>query len=169
VTVPRRRGRAAAALAALAVAAVALPLTARAAAAQRLAPRPELRVDGAVGPHGAVLAGAGLAVDAGRAARIALLAGGGAGRVRGRWEPAGEAQLVGRFLLDPFRQAPRGVYVGAGVGARVVRRDAPRWLLLGVVGLEPPARGPLVPAVELGLGGGVRAALVLRRLRRDAR
>jgi hypothetical protein len=61
------------------------------------------------------------------------------------------------------------VYLGAGVAARVARRDAPRWLLVGVVGVEPPARGPLVPAVEVGLGGGVRAAVVLRRLRRDAR
>jgi hypothetical protein len=73
------------------------------------------------------------------------------------------------LLLDPFRQARRGIYVGGGVGARVARQDAPRWLLLGVVGLEPPARGRVVPAVELGLGGGVRAAVVLRRLPRDRR
>jgi hypothetical protein len=167
VSVPRRRGRPTVVLAALVAAVPSLAV--RGAAAQRLAPRPELRVDGTFGRQAAVLAGAGLAVDAGRAARVALLGSGGAGRVGGRWQPAAEAQLVGRFLLDPFRQAPRGVYLGAGVAARVARRDAPRWLLVGVVGVEPPARGPLVPAVEVGLGGGVRAAVVLRRLRRDAR
>ncbi|HZF67516.1 MAG TPA: hypothetical protein VEZ47_05735 [Gemmatirosa sp.] len=155
---------------------VVLLLAARAAAAEAQLPaarapalRPELRLDGTFGAQGSALAGLGLATDAGRAVRLALTVGGGAARLGGGWQPAGGATLVGRFLLDPFRQARRGLYVGGGVGARVARRDAPRWLLLGVVGLEPPAGGRIVPAVELGLGGGVRAAVVLRRLPKDRR
>ena len=128
----------------------------------RRAVMPELRGEW-VGSSPLLLAGAGLFTDAGLYGRVGATIG--AGTYGSGPHPfVGEAALVGRFLLDPLRQAPRGVYVGAGVGVRG-RRGASEQFLVAVAGLEGRGRGPAVPAVEVGVGGGVRVALVLRRAR----
>ena len=137
--------------------------------AQGFALRPELRADAVLGDRPIALGGIGLAQDAGAYARGALLVSGGMARSAGVWRPAGEVALVGRFLLDPLRQARTGVYVGGGVAARLVRDAAPAWLLVATAGVEGRPRRGWAPALEAGVGGGVRLALVLRRSRADRR
>ena len=92
-------------------------------------------------------------------------------------EPSARADLVGRFLLDPFRERRWGAYAGAGLSTRVehVRRDADsgagsefpvRGYLLLAFGVEGPEFGNrLLPALEVGFGGGTRVGVVLRRAR----
>jgi hypothetical protein len=165
---------------ALVMPALAPPVAAQQRATSRIAqagPVPELRAEAAFGRDAGTVAGAGLFADAGLYARVGVTAAGGvvwadtpAGR---RARGVGEVALVGRFLLDPLRAASRGVYAGGGLGVRVAdgasrtsARSSARPFLLGVVGVEG-RRGPagLAPAVELGVGGGARVAVVLRRAR----
>jgi hypothetical protein len=157
--------------AALALAALAgLAPAARAQRPWALRPTPEARVDVVAGRDPGGLAGAGLFVDAGDYARVGVTAAGGvlwAGGAGGRRAGgAGEAALVGRFLLDPRRQAARGVYAAGGVGVRAARGTAARPFLLAAVGVEGArTRAGVAPALELGVGGGARLTVVVRRAR----
>lgn len=125
----------------------------------------EARVDGIFARTSAVEAGYGVSIPAGIYVRAGLNAGVGAGQhgVESR------ADLVSRFSLDPFRQSRWSPYGGAGLSGRfrpLADGGAKAYLLI-FVGVE----GPLpegkttgwVPAVEVGLGGGARVAIVLRR------
>ena len=78
--------------------------------------------------------------------------------------------LLVRFLLDPFRQSAYGLSVGGGLSARAEPGDHVRPRLLVAADLEGrrSAHG-LVPALQMGLGGGVRVGVVLRRGDRLAR
>ncbi len=125
----------------------------------------EVRVDGIFARTGAVEAGYGLSIPAGIYMRTGLVAGVGAGRngVESR------ADLISRFSMDPFRQSRWAPYGGAGLSGRF-RSSADggsrAYLLifLGVEGPLPDGRASgWVPAVEVGLGGGARVALILRR------
>ncbi|HEV7594252.1 MAG TPA: hypothetical protein VGO33_04580 [Gemmatimonadaceae bacterium] len=125
----------------------------------------EVRVDGIFARSTGVEAGFGVSVPSGIYVRTGLVGGVGAGRhgVESR------ADFITRFSLDPFRQSRWAPYAGAGVSGRF-RASADggaRAYLLVFLGIE----GPLperqlagwVPAVELGLGGGARVGLILRR------
>lgn len=161
-----RARRAAASLGALVLGAVVLTGgVARAGGAQQL----EARADAALGRTSAALVGAGVLTDAGAYVRVGLLAGAGVayGRQDGgprRAAAAGEVAAVARFVLDPFRQSAHGVYAGGGVGVRAAD-GAGEPFVLAVVGVEGRRRGGLAPAVEVGVGGGVRVAVALRRAR----
>lgn len=125
----------------------------------------EGRVDAIVARTTGVEAGLGLSVPSGIYMRTGLVAGIGAGRhgVEGRTD------LISRFSLDPFRQSQWAPYGGAGVSGRYRSKldggsHAYLMIYLGVEG--PLARGAtsgIVPAFELGLGGGARFAVILRR------
>jgi hypothetical protein len=125
----------------------------------------EGRVDAIVARTTGVEAGLGLSVPSGIYMRTGLVAGIGAGRhgVEGRTD------LISRFSLDPFRQSRWSPYGGAGVSGRY--RDkldggshAYLMIFLGVEGpLALGATSGIVPAFELGLGGGARFAVILRR------
>jgi hypothetical protein len=133
----------------------------------------ELRAEAAVGRHPAALVGAGATADAGLYVRLGVLAGVGVADRRGPGRrggagPAAEVAAVARFLLDPLRQAARGVYAGGGVGFRAADGEGTPFLV-AVAGVEGRRRRGLAPAVELGVGGGVRVTAVLRRARRDRR
>lgn len=125
----------------------------------------EVRLDGIVARTSAVDAGFGLSVPAGIYVRTGMVAGLGVGRhgVDARTD------LIARFSLDPFRQSRWAPYGGAGLTGRY-RPEADggsRGYLLVFMGIE----GPLpdgktegwVPALEVGLGGGARFGLVMRR------
>ena len=125
----------------------------------------EVRVDGIFARSSGVEAGYGVSIPAGIYVRTGLVGGVGAGRhgVESR------ADFVSRFSLDPFRQSRWAPYAGAGLSGRfrsTADGGAKAYLLI-FLGLE----GPLpdgqvsgwVPAVELGLGGGTRVGLILRR------
>jgi hypothetical protein len=107
----------------------------------------------------------GVSIPAGIYLRSGLVGGVGAGRhgVESR------ADFISRFSLDPFRQSRWAPYGGAGLSGRFrsTADGGSKAYLLVFLGLE----GPLpygqvsgwVPAVELGLGGGARIGLILRR------
>jgi hypothetical protein len=82
---------------------------------------------------------------------------------------SGRAEVVGRFLLDPFRQSRWGFYGGGGLIARLDEGDDVRGYVTLLLGVEPPGNGQWLPALELGIGGGTRVALVVRRGRAERR
>ena len=70
---------------------------------------------------------------------------------------------IGRFLLDPYREMPLGLSLGGGISVPVVRGDSQvRPYLTAVVDVEGRTRGPVTPAVQVGLGGGARVGVVMR-------
>ncbi|MHB1298284.1 MAG: hypothetical protein ACYC0B_07135 [Gemmatimonadaceae bacterium] len=131
----------------------------------------EARADMSFTPALAAHVGAGLNVRAGHYARLGVsyLAGtaqGPAGDRDARFSQRAEA--TARFLLDPFAERAHGLYGGAGFTARRDGGEAWKAGLMLVVGLEGFPRGSMIPAVEVALGGGVRAGVVLRARRRGA-
>ena len=123
----------------------------------------EIRVDGIFARTSGVEAGYGVSIPAGIYVRTGLVGGAGAGRhgVESR------ADFIARFSLDPFRQSRWAPYAGAGLSGRFRARadGGAKAYLLVFLGLEGPLPGGpgWVPAVELGLGGGARVGLILRR------
>lgn len=125
----------------------------------------EVRLDAFFARSGAVEAGYGFTVPVGLYLRSGLVAGIGAGRhgVEGRTD------LIARFSFDPFRQSRWAPYAGGGLSGRYRSEldGGSRAYLLLFLGLEGPL--PLgetsgwVPAVEVGLGGGGRVGVILRR------
>lgn len=134
--------------------------------AQRAAgPRPELRLEAIVSRHTSVQAGVGVNAAAGTYLRWGLVAAAGATQRDGRTVATWRADVVVRFLLDPFRESPRGVYGLSGIstvddGSRHVKPA----VFVGA-GIEGRPHGAVIPAVELALGGGARVAFVVRRTR----
>ena len=134
---------------------------------------PELRLDGTVGRGGGALASVGAFADAGLYVRLGLVAGVGmtrgpaadrAGTATG-FAPAARIEALARFHVDPQRLSRRGLYAGGGVAVALREALAPRYELVALLGLEGAPRGAVAPAVEVGLGGGVRVAVALRRAR----
>jgi hypothetical protein len=157
---------------------VALALAAGAStdAAAQAAPAamPELRADLIVGHAPAIQLGAGVQLAMGTYVRIGL--DGAAGVATGaRTADAssradGRVDLLARFLLDPFRQRAYGLSVGGGLSLRAEPGDRVRPLLLVALDVEGrrSARG-VVPALQVGVGGGLRLGIVLRRAARLTR
>ena len=136
--------------------ALALVVMVRAAPAQEGArPRPRLvvRADGIVARASAVHAALGVSVPFGNYLRVDAVAGGGTEWSGGARRGSARGDLVARFVLDPFRQSRWASYGGAGLSAL---RTEGRWggYVLAVAGLEGPAAGAFLPALELGLGRG---------------
>jgi hypothetical protein len=158
------RARAAAIAAALACACVLA--AARPAAAQRPAAPPrraELRVDAVTDARvDAVQALAGVAIPIGTYTRLGLLAGGGAAHLSGATVGSVRADAIARFALDPYRQSRWGVSAGGGISVRHEPALGTRGYLALVLDAEGPARGGVAPAIQLGLGGGVRLGVALR-------
>jgi hypothetical protein len=125
----------------------------------------EGRIDAIVARTTGVEAGLGLSVPSGIYMRTGLVAGIGAGRhgVEGRTD------LISRFSLDPFRQSRWAPYAGAGVSGRYRTKldGGSHAYLMIFLGAEGPlalgATSGIVPAFEVGLGGGARFAVILRR------
>jgi len=125
----------------------------------------EARLDAIIAHTAGVEAGLGLTIPAGIYVRSGLVTGLGAGRhgVEGRTD------LISRFSLDPFRQSRWAPYGGGGISGRYrSKRDgSSRAYLLIFLGVEGPLSlgrtSGIVPAFELGLGGGARVGVVLRR------
>jgi len=142
-------------------------LTPFAAPAQVLtqASQSEARVDAIFARTSAVEVGYGVSIPAGIYVRAGLNAGVGAGRhgIESR------ADFISRFSLDPFRQSRWSPYGGAGLSGRfrsLADGGAKAYLLvfLGVEGPLPDGKmSGWVPAVEVGLGGGARVGLIVRR------
>jgi hypothetical protein len=127
--------------------------------------RAEVRVD-YLGPNpDAVHAGVGLNVPAGTYLRVSLVGAGGASWQEGRTGGSARAEVVGRFTFDPFRERRWGLSAGGGLSLRYDEsRSTRRWrpLLALVMDFEGPRKGSIVPALQVGLGGGARVGLIIR-------
>jgi hypothetical protein len=110
----------------------------------------------------------GLALPLGNYVRVDGVIGAGVERSDGASRTSARGDLVGRFLLDPFRQSRWSGYAGAGLTALRSEGDW-RGYLLAVAGVEGPGARGLLPALELGLGGGARVGIVLRSAAPDRR
>jgi len=151
------------------VAALALALlSAREAVAQRAGPRPLVRADVVLARASALQGALGLTLPLGNYVRLDAVAGAGVERSGGATHGSARGDLVGRFLLDPFRQSRWSGYAGGGLSALRTEDDW-RGYLLAVVGVEGPGARGLLPALELGLGGGARVGVVLRSAAPDRR
>ncbi len=148
--------------------AVLLALAPAIAGAQALGahPQPELRADLIAGAVSAAQAGVAVNIPAGYYARVGVVAAAGA-RLSGDAGGSARVDAIARFLFDPFFEKRWGLSAGGGVSVRYDEGAGWRPFLAVVVDLEAPARGPLIPAVQLGVGGGVRVGVALRK--RDGR
>jgi len=156
----------------IAVAAIAALLTAPAAAiAQDDGPsvRTEWRADLFLARVDAAHAGVGSSADLGAYARLDAALGVGAAWIGSEAVASGRADLGVRFLLDPYRQERWGVYGGAGVSTRYEDGPGVRVHLTLYAGAELPGDRPWLPAIEAGIGGGVRVGLVMRPRRQSRR
>jgi hypothetical protein len=130
-------------------------------------PLPQIRADLIAGARPAVQVGAGLQVPLGVYVRagIDVAVGSRIGQVSTSSRLDGRVDLLARFLLDPLRQSRWGFSAGGGVSMRAEPGERVRPLLLVAVDLEGrrSLRG-VAPAVQVGLGGGVRIGAVLRRV-----
>jgi hypothetical protein len=144
--------------------AVAAPGVLSAQAAPQIKVQPEVRLDAIVSDRRSSLqAGAGAEIPVGYYARIGVIGGMGAqtgGDARGAF---GRVDVLGRFLFDPFRQSAVGLSAGGGVSLRAERGEPVRPFLVAAVDIEGRrSSGGISPALQLGLGGGVRIGAVLR-------
>jgi hypothetical protein len=129
----------------------------------------EARLDALGGPPAGAQVGVGLNVAAGYYLRIGADAAAGASSRDGAAVASGRVDVVTRYLLDPFHEFRWGPYAGGGFTAQWDRRANWRGNLLLLVGVEGPARAGWRTSVELGLGGGARLGVVLRRARSNGR
>jgi hypothetical protein len=125
--------------------------------------RTEARTDAFIARIDALHAGVGLATDLGTYFRLASIIGIGAADVDGETVTSGRAEILGRFVLDPFREARWGVYGATGILARYEDGPGTRGYLTLLLGVELPSERPTVTAVELGMGGGVRLGVAIRQ------
>ena len=136
-------------------------LAAREAAAQRAGPHPLVRADVVLARATALHGALGITLPLGNYVRLDGVAGAGVERTDGASRASARGDIVGRFLLDPFRQSRWSGYAGGGLSALRSGGDW-RGYLLAVIGVEGPGAHNMLPALELGLGGGARVGLVLR-------
>ena len=138
-----------------------------AARAQELASPPsymEYRADAIVTRGLAVEGGAGVVLPLDTYVRLGIDGAVGPTWRDGSAHAGGRVDMIGRFLLDPFREVPFGVSLGGGVSVPYVSGDAHvRPYATVVVDIEGRRRGGWTPALQVGLGGGARVGLVLRR------
>ena len=125
--------------------------------------RLEGRADAFLGRVDALHGGIGVATDLGTYFRLAGIVAGGAARGGSDTRASGRAEVIGRFLLDPYRQTRLGLYGGAGVLARYDDGAGTRGYLTLMVGAELPTTARRITAVELGLGSGVRLGIAIRQ------
>jgi hypothetical protein len=162
-----------AALLAVVLVATVQPLAAQQAAPPRARPRAEARVD-YLGPKPhAVQAGLGVNVPVGTYLRIAVIGGAGTSWSEGRTAGSLRGDVIGRFSFDPFRERRWGLSAGGGLSLRrdqlELQRTHWRPLLALVVDLEGPRLGSVAPALQLGLGGGLRVGAIIRGAAPDRR
>jgi hypothetical protein len=150
------------------------PTSMRAQQAPSPAVMPELRADVLFGHQPAVQLGGGVQIPLSYYVRLGLDGAVGV-RLRDDYLPSGSRidariDLVTRFLLDPFRQSRYGLSVGGGIGLRAEPGDHVRPVLLAAIEVEGQ-RWPSgwVPALQVGLGGGARVGIVLRKGQARAR
>jgi hypothetical protein len=131
--------------------------------AQEIPREPEIRAD-VLGPSPyTVQLGAGVNVGAGYYERVELDGAFGARRRGSALVGSARADALLRLLLDPFGQERWGLSLAGGVSLRAEAGDKLRPYLAGAAELEGPITHGIRMAYQLGLGGGVRVGIVIRR------
>ena len=132
----------------------------------------EIRVDGIdvrSSRSGTLQAGVGANLPFGYYVRLEIVGAAGVTRRDTVDRNSGRADVLARFLLDPFAEAPWGLSIGGGMSAFFEDGVRPREYLVIVTDIEAPRIAGVTPALQLGLGGGVRVGVVLRRYRAGRR
>lgn len=134
----------------------------------------EARIDGRWSRYNSVEAGWSLIIPAGVYLRTALTAAGGYVWREERWMRESRYEATGRFLLDPFRQSHYGLSFGGGLGmtnseglfsepnSMGVRKQRWRPYMAAFADLELRQSAGLTPALQIGVGSGFRAGIVIR-------
>ena len=136
--------------------------------ARSVFPPHELRAD-VIDPrstdNGTLQAGVGVNIPLGSYARLELDGAGGVTRRADVDHQSGRGDAIVRFLLDPFAESAWGLSIGGGMSALFAHGARTRGYLVVVADVEAPRVGAIVPAVQVGLGGGLRVGLVARAYR----
>jgi hypothetical protein len=129
------------------------------------APRvqPEVRADFVDARAPAAHIGLGLSVPASTYVRLGVVAAAGQAWSDGAGVFAGRVDALARFVVDPLREFRWAPYATGGVGAIYDEDQRWRGVLIGALGIEGPATGRVVPALEVGFGGGGRVGISVRR------
>jgi hypothetical protein len=129
---------------------------------------PEIRLDALLAERRQTYhLGVGAFRSVGRAVRAGVVVGGGITDREAGYQGArlsSRAEVVGRFTLRTSDAGRPQLYLGAGAGALWVTNESGRGVAHLLVGGEVYGGG-WRHAFELGLGGGVRLGVVLRRAR----
>lgn len=132
----------------------------------------EVRAD-AIDPRstkdGTLQAGVGVNIPLGSYVRLELDGAGGVTRRTEADHHSGRVDAITRFLLDPFAESPWGLSIGGGMSARFADGARTHGYLVVVADLEAPRVRGIVPALQVGLGGGVRVGIVARAYRTGRR
>jgi hypothetical protein len=126
---------------------------------------PELRLDAIIARISAAQVGAGFTMVTGLYVRSGIVGAVGASR----HGLSGRIDGFTRFHFDPFRQSRWAPYGGGGLSGRFDEGEKPRAYLLVLLGLDGPIHHGMTSSFELGLGGGARAGVTLRRATTERR
>jgi hypothetical protein len=118
---------------------------------------------------GTLQLGAGVNLPLGYYARLEIDGAGGVTRRDSIDHASGRVDVLARFLLDPFAESAWGLSIGGGMSVLFADSARTHEYLVVVADLETPHIGAIVPAVQLGLGGGVRVGVVARLRRPGSR
>jgi hypothetical protein len=125
--------------------------------------QPEVRADFINARARAAHVGVGFSVPASTYVRLGLVGAGGPAWSDSATAFSGRADAVARFVVDPLRESRWAPYASGGLGVLYDEDDRWRAVLVGALGVEGPVMGRLVPAIEIGFGGGARVGLAFRR------
>ena len=125
--------------------------------------QPEARADYIDARASAAHLGIGFSVPAGTYVRLGAVGAAGQAWKDGETSMAGRVDALARFVVDPLRESRWAPYAAGGIGALYDESDRWRAVLVGALGIEGPSAGGVVPAVEIGFGGGARFGIALRR------
>jgi len=145
---------------------LAAPSDAHAQSASGPSPRrfqPEARADFIGARAAAAHVGAGVSVPASTYVRLGMVVAAGQAWSDGEAGVAGRVDGLVRFVVDPLREFRWAPYASGGLSAIYDRAEDWRAVIVGVLGIEGPAARGVVPAVEIGFGGGVRVGVAIRR------
>ena len=123
----------------------------------------ELRGDAIFGDGTALQGGGGIVFPAGIYVRVNVDGAVGTRLRDGEAHTSGRADVIARFLLDPFRELPFGLSLGGGVTVPYTDGDTGvQPYLTAVIDIEGRRHGRFTPALQIGLGGGARVGVLLR-------
>lgn len=125
--------------------------------------QPEVRADFIDARAAAAHLGLGFSVPASTYVRLGLVGGVGRAWADGESTTAGRIDALVRFVVDPLREFRWAPYGSGGVGGLYDGDGKWRAVLVGMLGVEGPQSGGVVPAIEVGFGGGARVGVMLRR------